>query len=248
MTAAAPRASRRELLAAALSRRLPERGHVVVGAVSPLPAAAALLAERRAQGRLRVSILGAPDRFRFSDGGRELFDAAGQGRIDAFFLSGGQIDGAANVNLVGAGAWPNLATRFPGSFGSAYLYYVVPKVILFREEHTPRALVERVDFISAPGTSPPDVYRPGGPAALVTGRCVFAFDRAAGRFALESLHPGETPASLRAATGFDFATPAAPPETPPPDAETLELLRGPVGDELAPIYPAFADELRNGGA
>ena len=248
MTAAAPRASRRELLAAALSRRLPRVGHVAVGAVSPLPAAAALLAERRAQGRLRVSILGAPDRFRFSDGGRELFDAAGQGRIDAFFLSGGQIDGAANVNLVGAGAWPNLATRFPGSFGSAYLYYVVPKVILFREEHTPRALVERVDFISAPGTSPPDVYRPGGPAALVTGRCVFAFDRSAGRFALESLHPGETPASLRAATGFDFATPAAPPETPPPDAETLALLRGPVGDELAPIYPAFADELRNGGA
>ena len=240
MTAARPR----ELLAAALARRLPAAGHVAVGAVSPIPAAAALLAERRSGGRLRVSILGAPDRFRFSDGGRELFDAAGQGRIDAFFLGGGQIDGAANVNLVGAGAYPRVATRFPGSFGSAYLYYVVPKVVLFREEHTPRVLVDRVDFVSAPGASPPGVYRPGGPDSLVTGRAVFRFDRAAARFALESVHPGETAASVRAATGFAFAAPERLPETPAPGPEALALLRGPVREELAPIYPAFAEELR----
>ena len=48
-TAARPR----ELLAAALARRLPAAGHVAVGAVSPVPAAAALLAERRSGGRLR---------------------------------------------------------------------------------------------------------------------------------------------------------------------------------------------------
>ena len=240
MTAARPR----ELLAAALARRLPAAGHVAVGAVSPIPAAAALLAERRSGGRLRVSILGAPDRFRFSDGGRELFDAAGQGRIDAFFLGGGQIDGAANVNLVGAGAYPRVATRFQGSFGSAYLYYVVPKVVLFREEHTPRVLVDRVDFVSAPGAGPPGVYRPGGPDSLVTGRAVFRFDRAAARFALESVHPGETADSVRAATGFAFAAPERPPETPVPGAEALALLRGPVREELAPIYPAFAEELR----
>lgn len=240
MTAARPR----ELLAAALARRLPAAGHVAVGAVSPIPAAAALLAERRSGGRLRVSILGAPDRFRFSDGGRELFDAAGQGRIDAFFLGGGQIDGAANVNLVGAGAYPRVATRFPGSFGSAYLYYVVPKVVLFREEHTPRVLVDRVDFVSAPGAGPPGVYRPGGPDSLVTGRAVFRFDRAAARFALESVHPGETADSVRAATGFAFAAPERPPETPAPGAEALALLRGPVREELTSIYPAFAEELR----
>ena len=31
------------------------------------------------------------------------------------------------------------------------MYYVVPRVILFRWEHTRRTLVEAVDFISAPG-------------------------------------------------------------------------------------------------
>ncbi len=191
-----------------------------------------------------MSILGSPDHFQFSDGGRELFDAAGQGRIDVFFLSGGQIDGAANVNLVGTGAYPALETRFPGSFGSAYLYFVVPHIILFREEHSPRTLVKQVDFISAPGTSPPEIHRPGGPAALVTGRAIFTFNKAAGRFALESVHPGETLASVQDATGFDFAAPEYPPVTPPPDPETLALLRGPVSATLAATYPAFAAELR----
>ena len=89
---------------------------------------------------------------------------AAQGRLDAFFLSGGQIDGQANINLLGIGAYPGgLKQRFPGSFGSAYLYFLVPRVILFREEHTPRVLVPKVDFISSPGTSAPGVYRPGGP-------------------------------------------------------------------------------------
>ncbi|KAB7532401.1 hypothetical protein ET532_029535, partial [Verminephrobacter sp. Larva24] len=78
---------------------------------------------------------------------------AGQGRIDAFFLGGGQIDGHGNVNLVGTGSYPESSVRWPGSFGSAYLYFVVPRVILFREEHSRRVLVDRVDFVSAPGSS-----------------------------------------------------------------------------------------------
>ena len=74
--------------------------------------------------------------------------------------------------------------RFPGSFGSAYLYYVVPKVILFRVEHSRRTLVPKVDFVSAPGGSADNVFRPGGPIALVTNRCLFDFDRARRRFRL----------------------------------------------------------------
>ena len=151
-----------------------------------------------------------------TDGGRELFDRAGQGRIDAFFLGGVQIDGSANINLIGTGPHPTADKRFPGSYGSAYLYFVVPRVILFRIEHTPRTLVRKVDFISAPGTSPPGVYRPGGPYALVTGRCVFRFDAARGRFRLASLHPGHDLDEVRAATGFDFDSAEDPPVTPEP--------------------------------
>ena len=101
-----------------------------------------------------------------------------------------------NINLVSIGDYEHPKARFPGSFGSAYLYYVVPKVILFRLEHTRRTLVEKVDFISAPGASPDNVYRPGGPIALITNRCLFAFDRGARRFRLASVHPGHTLAEV----------------------------------------------------
>ena len=229
-----------ELLISVIARMLDGLGHVAVGSASPIPGGAALLARARGGGRPRVSVLGSEEHNFFTDGGRELFDCAAQGRIDAFFLGGVQIDGSANINLVGVGGYPQSKARFPGSFGSAYLYHLIPRVILFREEHSPRTLVPKVDFISAAGTSPANHFRPGGPYALVTGRCAFAFERARGRFRLESLHPGNDLAEVRAETGFDFDVAEEVGETPPPDEATLRLIRGPVAAAVAETYPGFA--------
>ncbi len=205
--------------------------HVAVGAASPIPATAALLRARKlaAVGRPYVSLLGSRAHTFFTDGARELFDCAGQGRIDVFFLSGGQIDGAGNINLVSVGDYAHPKARFPGSFGSAYLYYVVPKVILFRVEHSRRTLVPKVDFISAPGGSADNVFRPGGPIALVTNRCLFDFDREQRRFRLASVHPGHSVAEVVENTGFEFDRPDDVPVTPAPSAETLNLMRAPSG-------------------
>src|SRR5580700_5458373 len=232
-----------ELLASVILRLIAGARHVAVGASSPIPAMAALLARHLGGGRPVVSLLSSEQHNFFTDGGRELFDCGGQGRIDVFFLSGGQIDGEGNINLVGIGDYAHPTVRFPGSFGSAYLYYVVPKVILFRLEHTRRTLVEKVDFISAPGTSPANVYRPGGPIALVTNRCLFAFDRARARFCLTSVHPGHTVEEIAANTGFDFDRPDAVPVTPIPSAETLRMLRTVVAPQLVEVYPQFAAEV-----
>ena len=229
-----------ELLIATVADMLAGLGHVAVGAQSPIPGSAALLARAQSGGSLRVSMLGSEAHSPFTDGGRELFDCAAQGRIDAFFLGGGQIDGQANINLVGIGDYPDTKVRFPGSFGSAYLYFLVPRVILFREEHTARVLVPKVDFVSAPGVSEDDIARTGGPHALVTGRCVFDFDRDRRRFRLASVHPGHDADEIREHTGFDYDAPDTVPETALPDAATLELLRGRVADEVAETYPAFA--------
>src|SRR6266849_10397504 len=149
-----------ELLASVIADLIGDVRHFAVGNASPIPATAALLARERGGGRPYVSLLQSRKHNFFPDGGRELFDCAGQGRIDVFFLSGGQIDGEGNVNLVSIGEYEHPKVRFPGSFGSSYLYYVVPKVILFRTEHSRRTLVPRVDFISAPGVSETNVYRP----------------------------------------------------------------------------------------
>jgi len=232
-----------ELLITVIAGLLAGVRRIAVGVLSPIPGSAALLAQARAGGAVKVSIIGSDLGSYRLEGGVDIFDTAGQGRLEAFFLSGGQIDGQGNINLVGAGGYPGDAARWSGCFGSAYLYLLVPRVILFREEHTPRTLVERVDFISAPGTSPEGVYRPGGPHALVTGRCLFLFDRARGRFRLESVHPGHTVAEVRENTGFDFDCPDAVPETPAPDEATLGLIRGPVAERIADAYPRFAAEV-----
>jgi len=229
-----------ELLADVIAGLIGDARHAAIGNASPIPAAAALLARARGGGRPHVSLLGSRRHSFFTDGGRELFDCAGQGRIDVFFLSGGQIDGEGNINLVSVGDYAHPTARFPGSFGAAYLYYVVPKVILFRLEHTRRTLVPKVDFVSAPGTSPDNVYRPGGPIALVTGRCLFIFDRARRRFALASVHPGHTVAEVIEHTGFAFDQPAHVLTTLAPSAATLDLLRTVVAPQLVEVYPQFA--------
>jgi len=227
-------------LIAALARQLSGVRRVAVGAQSPMPGSAAFLARAQGLGPRQITVLGSRSNNDFTEGGRELFDRAAQGRIDAFFLGGAQIDGSANINLVAIGDYEHPKARFPGSFGSSYLYFLIPRVVLFREEHTPRTLVETVDFISAPGTSPANVYRPGGPAALVTGRCVFAFDRQHGRFRLESVHPWSSVAEVVEQTGFAFDMTGDVPITPEPDRETLALIDGPVREQIAETYPAFA--------
>ena len=228
-----------ELLIDVVLRLISGANHVAIGANSPIPAAAAFLAQRLGGGRPYVSLQQSAKHNLFTDGGRELFDAAGQGRIDVFFLSGAQIDGQGNINLVAVGDYARPKARFPGSFGSAYLYFVVPRVILFRTEHSRRTLVSKVDFISAPGVSPPNVYRRGGPVALVTPLCHFAFDRERARFRLESVHLGHTVEEVLDSTGFEFDRPAAVPVTPAPTPATLRLLRETIAPELAALYPQF---------
>ncbi len=240
--------SRAELLVAVIARLLEGCRHVVVGAASPIPGAAALLRREMTRGAMRgpqelpmvVTILGSNKYNAYTNGGVETFDLAAQGRIDAFFLGGGQIDGQGNINLVGTGTYPANEVRWPGSFGSAYLYYLVPKVILFREEHTRRVLVPKVDFISAPGASAPGVYRPGGPYGLLTGLGWFSFDKQKHRFRLESVHPEHSVEEIRDHTGFEFDCPGEVPFTPAPAPEILALIRGRIRNEIAETYPRFA--------
>jgi glutaconate CoA-transferase subunit B len=232
-----------ERIAVALAKLIldpsaPPARHIAVGAASPMPAAACWLVKKQGN-PVRLSLLHKRSGNPFTEGTRELFDLTGQGRIDLFFLGGGQIDGSANLNLVGTGEWPGMGVRFPGSFGSAFMYFMTPRTILFREEHTPRVFVEKVDNISAPGVSPPGVFRRGTAQALVTGRCVFRFHPDRARFSLESVHPGETVESVRDATGFAFDVAGDVPFTPDPTPEELALLRGPICDEMMETYPEF---------
>ena len=216
--------AKEELLACVIARLLAGSRHAAIGASSPIPATGAFL-YRQGNPSFRVSLQQRREANPFTEGSRELFDLAGQGRIDTFFLGGAQIDGEGAINLVRAEG-----KRFPGSFGSAYMYSVVPNTILFREEHSRRTLVPKVEFASARGA----------PKALLTGKALFRWQPEKRRFRLESVHPGVTADDVLGSTGFSFDHDPQVAATPAPLTAELESLRTKVKGEIAANYPEFA--------
>lgn len=215
--------AKEELLACVIARLLEGARHAAIGASSPIPASGCFLRKMLEPG-FRVSLQQRRAANPFTEGSRELFDLAGQGRIDTFFLGGAQIDGSAAINLVRADG-----RRFPGSFGSAYMYAVIRKTILFREEHSKRVLVPKVEFASARGD----------PAALLTGMALFSWQKDKRRFRLESLHDASLE-DIAENTGFQYDLSPGARETQSPTDEELRLLRGPVAKLMAADYPDFA--------
>ncbi len=215
-------------MACAISRAIRDGDRVGIGVNSPIPAAGVLLARRTHAPRVRFRLPGVEGAVPFL-GSKEFFDFAQRGELDVFFLSGVQIDMRGRINLHVLGEYDRPRRRFPGAFGSAVLYPVVPRVILFRTEHSPRVFVPSVDFVTASGT----------PDRVVTPMAVLGFDRLAGRLVLDSYHPGQSIEGVRAATGFDLPLAAGVGETPPPSAEEMRVLREEVYPRLAAVYPAF---------
>ena len=79
----------------------------------------------------------------------------------------------------------------------------------------------------------------GDPAALLTGKALFSWQKEKRRFRLESVHEGD----VRAETGFDYDAPADVPRTAAPSEADLALLRGPVAKAIAADYPDFAQRV-----
>jgi len=230
------------LMICTLSREIRDGERVGVGTLSPLCAAAAWLAQARHAPRAEVLVLGSPD-WPFYDGSKEFFDWAQRGRLDVFFLSGGQIDRRGNINLTAVGSYAAPRVRFPGAAGSAVLYYVARRTILFKTEHSPRGLVEQVDFVTAPGLTPGGFRRRGGPSVLVTPRAVFDWDGENGQWTVRSLSPGEDWESVQADTGFRLEARGPVGTTPAPTPEEIHCLRTVVKPRLAEVYPEFTRRL-----
>jgi glutaconate CoA-transferase, subunit B len=228
-----------EVMAVAFARRLNDGETIAVGSVSPIPASACLLARVSHAPSARLILLGNPDDFPFNGGMQEFCNFAIRGKIDVFFGSGAQIDQHGNFNLSVIGAYAKPTVRLPGGRAQGALPFVIKRFYLFRTDHTRRVFVPEVDFVTAPGSSPPNVYRPGGLAAVVTDLCVLRFVKERSRLELETLHPGVRLEDVQARTGFPLHAPTPAPVMPPPTARELELLRGPVREELERFYPEY---------
>jgi len=228
-----------ELMAVVISREVRDFETIGVGAASPIPTAGCILAEQLHAPHATIMILGSKEYYPFLGGSSELHFMAQRGELDLFFLSGIQIDSKGNINLHVLGDYFSPQMRLPGAYGSAMLYYMAHRVILFRTEHTRRTFVEKVDFVTAPGVTPENVYREGGPTLVVTPKAVLAWDRTRKGWTLEAVHPGSTAEEVKENTGFPLEISSSFKITPPLTERELRTLRTAVREKLKGIYPDF---------
>lgn len=229
-----------ELMAVVISREVRDGETIGIGAASPIPAAGCILAEQLHAPEATLIILGSEEYYPFPAGSSELHFMAQKGELDLFFLSGIQIDRAGNINLHVLGTYEDPRVRLPGAYGSAMLYPMARRVILYRTEHTRRTFVEKVDFVTAAGIQPQSAAGEGGPSLVVTPKALLAWDREKRQWALASVHPGSTVTDIEENTGFPLRLPHPVIMTPLPTRQELQVLRTRVRDKLKKIYPEFA--------
>ncbi len=236
-----------ETMIAALARQVRDGDKAACGTLSPMPAASLWLARLTHAPKSEVFVAGSRD-WPFEGEWQGFFDFAQQGKLNLFFLSGAQIDGRGNINLMAVGDYRRPQVRLPGGAGSAILAYVVERVALFKTDHSTRGLVPQVDVVTAAGYTPQlsPRQRPGKVTCLITPKCVFNF-APPGPPVLASLHPGVSLEEVRQLTGFEFQARAETATTPALSPEARELLYGPVKEKLARVYPQFAVRLARQG-
>lgn len=230
-----------ELMMAVIAREVRDGTYTAVGTLSPVPAAGCILASLTRAPRVRLIILGDPDT-PLDRGSSQLFDMAQKGLVDLFFLSFVQLDAELNLNLTLIGDFKEPKVRFPGGAGSAMLYHMVKRIIIFKDSHTKRDFVPRVDFVTCSGfgTRLKEWQRPGGPYKIITNLAVMKIDGLRKKVVLESVHPGVSPQQVVKNTGFEIGVPRQVPVTIPPTQEELRLLRTEVKRRLARIYPLYS--------
>ena len=231
-----------ELMAILLSREVRDNEISACGALSHIPAAGLLLAKELHARNAELIILNSVfNPFKTS---RQFHFLAQRGELGLFFVSGVQIDRLGNYNLHQLG--PDIdkpQARFPGGYGGGMIYYCARRTVVFRTEHTRRSLVEKVDYISAAGSSPPDMIRLGGPSKVVTPKVNFRFDKDASVLRLDTIHAPWTLDDIQANTGFDVGNGPAV-VTPAPTPDELNTLRQVVRRKMIATgtYAAWAEK------
>lgn len=152
------------------------------------------------------------------------------GRISKGFLGGAQIDRYGNINTTVIGPYASPEVRLPGAGGAPEIAAHCRETII-TAAHSPRVLVDRVDFVTTfgHGRGPGDRQALGlttlGPTLLVTDLCQMRPDPMTAELVVTSLHEGVGRADVIAATGWDLRFTADVTTTPAPTDVELEALR-----------------------
>jgi glutaconate CoA-transferase subunit B len=186
--------------------------------------------------RIPASTLEAPlwrDSIMYIDQYTDFWSFVLNGRwIQKFCVGAAQLDqyGNANNSVIGSD-YHAPKVRLPGTAGLADMGSIGKKLYYWNPNHSPRSLVEKVDYISAAG------YLDGGdarkrlglehgPQLVISNLAVMDFEPVSKRMRLKSVHPGISVDDVREATGFELLIPEGTvPQTRSPTKEQVRLIR-----------------------
>ncbi|MGH9749684.1 MAG: CoA-transferase [Candidatus Polarisedimenticolia bacterium] len=220
-------------LVTGLARAIKDGETVATGVASALPMLAVALARRTHAPRLTyLNCVGAIDPH--LDGIRptstdvtlldrcrgrvdlpDLFDRAHRGGIDVMFFGAAQVDREARINLTCIGEYARPRVKLPGPAGSPSMRSFVRRAVIAVPRHSPRSLVERVDFTTAARGAR------NRETLVITDRAVLRLD--GDRLRVETRHAGTGAAELERLTGFTID--GSGPATPEPSPEEMAALR-----------------------
>jgi glutaconate CoA-transferase subunit B len=153
------------------------------------------------------------------------------GRVDVGFLGAAQLDRFGNINTtVIGGDYRDPKVRLPGAGGAPEIAASCREVFMIVRQ-TPRAFVERVDFVTSLGfgRGKGDREELGlkgrGPRLVITDLGVLRPDPDTCELTLTQLHPGVDLATARAKTGWDLKTSPDLATTDRPTDRELAALR-----------------------
>ncbi len=124
----------------------------------------------------------------------DLFDRARRGGIDLMFFGAAQVDPGGRTNSTCIGDYHRPRVKLPGPAGASSMRPYLKKVVIAVPRHSPRSLVERVDFCTT-APSPRNAV-----TTVLTDRARFRLD--GGRLRLVSRAAGVTAEEVRSATAF----------------------------------------------
>jgi glutaconate CoA-transferase subunit B len=221
-----------EMMAVEAARRLRDGDVCFVGI--GLPSLAANLARRTHAPRCVLiyesGTIGAkPSRLPLSIGDGELAETADAvvsvpemfaywlqgGRIDVGFLGAAQIDRFGNLNSTVIGDYERPKVRLPGAGGAPEIATSARSVFVMLRQ-SPRAFVEKVDFVSSVGTRL---------SVVVTDLGILEPDLRTRELTLTRVHPGIAVDDVREATGWELRVGDGVEETRPPTEDELRALR-----------------------
>jgi len=119
--------------------------------------------------------------------------------------------------------------RLPGSGGACDIASLAHRFVSLLE-HARHRLPERVSYITSPGNGEGAGWRKrvglprGGPAAVITTKCVLRFGDDGEAF-LSTVHPGVTIEDVKANTGWDLKVAADVKPTSEPAGAELKAIR-----------------------